>query len=274
MDSILVDQGNGLPGMAFGGVLELITTLFFSALRVGAFLLASPFFGAQSIPLQVRIVTGMVLSIIFFGQIDPTPILQAGLLDLSMVIIIELFLGICLGLFMSILFASVALAGEKIAASGGLGFAAQVDPTSGGQTPVISNILTLFLIVTFLSLDGHLSLIRAISYSYAVFPFGGNFPLKDTSEYGIDAAGEMFQIATIIMLPIVALLLLTNFAIGVITRSAPTLNLFSFGFPMTLIAVFLALYASATPFGYGMQALSEFSLDFVAGFLTGLVNGQ
>ena len=274
MEGLLTDQGNGLPGMAFGGVLELITIVFFSALRVGAFLIASPFFGAQSIPLQVRIMTAMVLSIVFFGQIDPTPILQAGLLDLTKIILIELFAGICMGLFMSILFASVALAGEKIAASGGLGFAAQVDPNSGGQTPVVSNILTLFLVVTFLSLDGHLALIRAISESYVLFPFGGNFPLKSTSEYGIDAAGEMFKIASVIMLPIVALLLLTNFAIGVITRSAPQLNLFSFGFPMTLLVVFLALYASATPLGYAMEALSKFSLDFILGFLTGLSNGQ
>ena len=83
-----------------------------------------------------------------------------------------------------------------------------------------------------------------------------------------------FLIATIIMLPVVALLLLTNFAIGVITRSAPQLNLFSFGFPMTLMVVFVALYLFATPLGYAMQEVSEFSLEFVAGFLTGLANGQ
>jgi len=70
------------------------------------------------------------------------------------------------------------------------------------------------------------------------------------------------------------LLLLTNFAIGVITRSAPQLNLFSFGFPMTLMVVFVALYSSVTPLAYAMQEVSEFSLDFFAGFLTGLTNGQ
>ena len=274
MEALLSEQGNGLPGMALGGLIELMTVVFFSALRVGAFLLASPFFGAQSIPLQVRIVTAMVLSIVFFGQIDPSPILNAGLLDLTKIIFVELFTGLCMGLLLSILFASVALAGEKIAASGGLGFAAQVDPNTGGQTPVISNIMTLFLVVTFLSLDGHLALIRTISQSYVFLPFGGNIPLISTSEYGINAAGQMFHIATVIMLPIVSLLLLTNFAIGVITRSAPTLNLFSFGFPMTLMVVFVALYSFATPLGYAMQEVSEFSLDFVAGFLTGLTNGQ
>ena len=274
MERFLTDQGNALPGMALVDVLELITIVFFSSLRIGAFLLASPFFGAQSIPLQVRIVMAMVLSFVFFGQVDHVLISNAGFFELISVVFIELFAGLCIGLFMSILFASVAIAGEKIASSGGLGFAAQVDPNSGGQTPVISNILTLFLVVTFLSLDGHLALIRAIAQSYILFPFGGNFPLAGASEYGINSAGEMFEIAALIMFPIVALLLLINFAIGVITRSAPQLNLFSFGFPMILIVLFVALFASATPLGYAMYELSEYSLEFIAGFLTGLANGR
>ena len=45
-------------------------------------------------------------------------------------------------------------------------------------------------------------------------------------------------------------------------------------FPMTLMVVFVALYSSATPLGSAMQVVSEFSLDFVAGFLTGISNGQ
>ena len=274
MESFIFQQENGLPGVAFGQVIEFISIFFFSSLRVGAFLLAAPFFGTPSIPLQVRIATAMILSIAYLDQIDPTIVLNAGLFDFIKITFVELFIGICVGLFMSILFSAVALAGEKIAASGGLGFAAQVDPTSGGQTPVISNIMTLFLIVIFLSIDGHLALIQAIHKSYDLVPFGGNIPVKGTSQYGIDAAGHMFHVASIIMLPIVTLLLLTNFSIGVITRSAPQLNLFSFGFPMTLLVVFVALYAYATPLGYAMEELTEFSLNFVSGFLLELENGQ
>ena len=149
MESFIFQQENGLPGVAFGQVIEFISIFFFSSLRVGAFLLAAPFFGTPSIPLQVRIATAMILSIAYLDQIDPTIVLNAGLFDFIKITFVELFIGICVGLFMSILFSAVALAGEKIAASGGLGFAAQVDPTSGGQTPVISNIMTLFLIVIF-----------------------------------------------------------------------------------------------------------------------------
>ena len=98
--------------------------------------------------------------------------------------------------------------------------------------------------------------------------------LQNASKFGVDAAGAMFEIAAVIMLPIVILLLMTNFTVGVVTRSAPQLNLFSFGFPITLLVVFLGLYASATPLGYAMEELVEFSLSFVDQFFESISNGQ
>ena len=58
----------------------------------------------------------------------------------------EIFIGLTVGMVMTICFAAASLAGEKIAATSGLAFASQVDPTGGGQSPVISQILILFLI--------------------------------------------------------------------------------------------------------------------------------
>ena len=84
----------------------------------------------------------------------------------------------------------------------------------------------------------------------------------------------MFEIATVIMLPIVALLLLTNFCDWCYYPLCASIELIFLWFPMTLMVVFVALYSFATPLGYAMQEVSEFSLDFVAGFLTGLANGQ
>ena len=107
-----------------------------------------------------------------------------------------------------------------------------------------------------------------------MFPLEGNFPIQSASEYGTKTASHMFEIASIIMLPVVALLLLTNFAVGVITRSAPQLNLFSFAFPITMMVVFLALYASVTPLGYAMEQLVEFSIDFIDKFFVEMLNGE
>ena len=64
------------------------------------------------------------------------------------------------------------MSGEKIASTAGLSMANMVDPQSGGQTLVISTVLSLFLISIFLSLDGHLFLIKMIIESYNYLPIG------------------------------------------------------------------------------------------------------
>ena len=65
----------------------------------------------------------------------------------------------------------------------------------------------------------------------------------------------------IIMLPIAITMLLINLAIGVITRSAPQLNLFSFGFPISMLAVFVVLYMSIGVISLAMQDLVYSTID-------------
>ena len=90
---------------------------------------------------------------------------------------------------------------------------------------------------------------------------------------GITAAGSMFLAATIIMLPITTVLLMINVAIGIITRSAPQLNLFSFGFPISLLAVFLLLFFSAGAFGASSQSLVDSALTSLQDMIGGLASG-
>jgi len=83
----------------------------------------------------------------------------------------------------------------------------------------------------------------------------------------------MFLAATIIMLPIITVLLMINVTVGIITRSAPQLNLFSFGFPITLIAVFILLFFSAGAFGTSSQSLIDSALMNLQDLIGGLSSG-
>ena len=89
---------------------------------------------------------------------------------------------------------------------------------------------------------------------------------------GMEAAGFMWRTAALIMLPFAVVLLLIQVSIGVITRSAPTLNLFSFAFPITMMAVFFIIFLSVTTLGssfsnligdaiFAMQQMIESMID-------------
>ena len=262
-----------LPGVNLQFVMELLAGLFLASLRIGAFLIASPFFGGSSVPLQVRIIMAVLLGVAVVTTVEvPDWQAFAGLNGLQ-VILTELAIGISSGLILTIWFSAALLAGEKIASSAGLGFAAQIDPDSGGQTPVVSKTFSLFLTVIFLSWNGHLLVLRAVADSYTYLPIGAMPAFPVLIQSGIAAAGSMFFAATIIMLPLTAFLMAINLVIGVITRSAPQLNLFSFGFPISMIGIFVLLYLWVDVLGGAMDDLSHAAAENIQLVLGTMING-
>jgi flagellar biosynthetic protein FliR len=179
----------------------------------------------------------------------------------------EIGIGLSVGLILSILFSAAYVAGEKIASTAGLSMSTMVDPQSGGQTVVLSSVLSLFLISVFLSLDGHLYLIKMILESYVYLPIGLTLNFSEVSQMGINTFGKMLYLAALISLPVVGGLLLIQGAIGVITRSAPSLNLFSFGFPIALISLFIFLYAGVDPISNAFSDITGMSINLIDNLL-------
>lgn len=263
-----------LPGLAIQDVMDQALAFLILSLRIGAFLLAAPFFGSRMIPLPVRIVFAASIAAFLIGRVEVPAIEVLTTVRVLPVIAQELALGLSAGLLLTILFSAVALAGEKVAATAGLSFASQVDPNSGGQMPLVSQIFTLFLTVVFLSINGHLVAFAILIESYSFAPIGAGIDYGALFQISELAGATMFATAAHLMLPIVTVLFLVNITIGVITRSAPTLNLFSFGFPITLIAVFLLLFLSAGPLGYAFQDLVASALEDLGDLLRGAALGQ
>ncbi|MDB3879914.1 flagellar biosynthetic protein FliR [Alphaproteobacteria bacterium] len=262
-----------LPGVNLQFVMELLAGLFLASLRIGAFLIASPFFGGSAVPLQVRIIMAVLLGVAVVTTVEVPDWQAFAGLNGFQVILTELAIGISSGLILTIWFSAALLAGEKIASSAGLGFAAQIDPDSGGQTPVVSKTFSLFLTVIFLSWNGHLLVLRAVADSYTYLPVGAMPAFPVLIQSGIAAAGSMFLAATIIMLPLTAFLMAINLVIGVITRSAPQLNLFSFGFPISMIGIFVLLYLWVDVLGGAMDDLSHAAAENIQLVLGTMING-
>ena len=147
-----MEQFEMFSGLELQSLVVFVLTLFVASLRVGAFLVASPFFGSRMVPLPVRIVFSFALGL---GALQHVKFPNYDVLTSAAIVPIifqEIIIGLSSGMILSICFATVILAGEKIAATSGLAFAMQVDPANGAQSPVISQIFTLFLLVLFFTL--------------------------------------------------------------------------------------------------------------------------
>ena len=263
----IVNELGALPGLELQELFTFIILLLIASLRVGAFLISSPFFGSRMVPIQIRIVFSFCLGFWILGTLQFPD--QNTLLGPKLILIVlqELFIGLTVGLVLNICFAAVTLAGEKIAATSGLAFASQVDPNGGGQSPVISQIFFLFLIVVFFSVNGHLIILGLIYKSFEFYPLGQFTSYGELVSAGLSASDILFKSAAIIVLPIVIVLLFVNIAIGFITKSAPQLNLFSFGFPMTLIGAFIILFYSVDAIAFAFKDLIQSIIDLVMSLL-------
>ena len=253
----------GLPGTSLQSISVYLLLLMLSSLRIGAFLVAAPFFGSRMVPLTVRIVFSIALGLGIMSQVE-FPDLQI-LMGASLIPIVfqEIFVGLACGMVISICFSSVILAGEKIAATSGLAFAAQIDPVSGAQSPVISQIFQLFLLILFFSLNGHLVIFDLIFKSFELVPLGSFYEFESVIEKSIQSSNTLYYNAVIIVLPIVSILFFMNLGIGFITKSAPQLNLFSFGFPLTILGTFFALYFSVDALQFVFSGLIDEAIGYL-----------
>ena len=136
----------------------------------------------------------------------------------------------------------------------GLGFAMAVDPQNGVQVPVLSQLYVILATLLFLALDGHLMLIAAVVESYQLIPAGiAGIPV--TSLSSVVALGTIvFAGGILLALPALTALLLINVAFGIVTRTAPQLNIFAVGFPVTILAGLLIMFIVMPGF---INALSE-----------------
>lgn len=236
------------------------SALMWPFIRISSFLFASPIFGARSITRRVRIVLAMLTAWLFLPNIpDPpavAPFSAAGMLISAQ----QVLLGVAMGFLLQLAFSAVVIAGQNIAMTMGLGFASALDPQNGVQVPVVSQFYMILTTLLFLSMDGHVLLIAAVHESFTLLPIGAPWP-ENLNWQVVLWGSQMFAGGLLIALPALAALLLVNLAFGVMTRSAPQLNIFAVGFPVTLIAGFMLILFSLSSFEPQISALLAAALE-------------
>ena len=225
------------------------------SVRLAALFVAAPVISASAISVPIRVALVMGISIILMNVV---PVPQVDLLGLSGVLIIisEALIGITIGIIFQLAFSAIAIAGEQMALSMGLGFASMVDPQSGTQSPVVTQFLSIMLTLIFLTVGGHHIALQHLAASYKTMPIGTAFDMALPMGV-VRAAALLFSAALIISIPVIMTLFLINLIIGLMTRVAPQMNIFSIGFSITIMAGFTLLLVSIPSIANGMTGLIE-----------------
>ena len=242
-----------------------VNMVFWPFVRISALLMASPLFGARTFPVRQRILLAMLVSILVAPLLPAVPAIQAFSAEGMLITAQQALIGVAMGFILQMVFAAMVVAGQAIATSMGLGFAATIDPQNGVQVPVISQYFLILATLVFLALDGHLVLIETIIESFYLLPIGSTALPENLAMHTVTWIVEVFKGALLIALPAVAAILLVNLAFGVMTRAAPQINIFAVGFPIMISTGFVMIMLSLPIF------LPQFVTLLEAGFLQMLV---
>ncbi|MBX3695274.1 MAG: flagellar biosynthetic protein FliR [Steroidobacteraceae bacterium] len=216
-----------------GQLTALIADYLLPFVRIGACLMVAPVFGAVFVPARIRLVLALAITVIVAPLVSSPAV---DLLSASTVLLIaeQLLIGVTIGFALQVVFDAVGLGGQLLANTSGLSFAFNMDPVRGVSTPVLGQLYTLIVVLTFLALDGHLALVELLARGLQTLPPGAGGLGTDELWTLAIWTGRVISGSLMVALPGMTAMLVANLAFGVMSRAAPTLNLFAVGFPVTL----------------------------------------
>lgn len=231
--------------------------------RVAALVTTAPVLGNIGVPTRVKVLLALGVSLAAAPLAGTLPDVEPWSTEGLGILVQQIVIGAVMGLAMRMVFTMVDVAGELVGLQMGLGFATFFDPLHAAHTPVIAQFLGLLTSLVFLSINGHLMMLSVLGESFRVVPIGAALPGGEAWMTMAQWGGKIFVSGLMLALPVVVALLITNVALGILTRAAPQLNLFAVGFPAIIlvgwVAIALALPLAAPllthAFEEGLQAM-------------------
>lgn len=223
-------------------LMQFIGQYLWPMIRITAFYFAVPVIGARTVPARVRVILSLFTTILLVPMLPAAPTVAFLSIEAMVILVKEIVIGLAMGFVLQVVLHVFVLAGQFIAMKMGLGFAAMNDPSSGVSVTVLSQFYLLLSTLLFLSINGHIVVIQLLVDSFTTLPLAGS-GLTAGSFIGIVGMGSwMFNAALVISLPLFTSMLVVNMSFGVMSRSAPQMNVFAVGFPITLIFGLLLMW--------------------------------
>ena len=234
-----------------------VMSFLLTLLRISVVLFLLPFFGSSTIPNMIKAALSLVLTMALWPQLSfPGDLMPAHPMGLIVMIIGELALGLILGLIVQFLFAAVQFGGQIIGFQMGFAMVNVVDPITGVSNAATGHFLYMCTMLTFIVLNGHLQLIKAMATSFQYIPPGEVMITPALATNIIEYSSIMFTLGVRIAAPIMAALFLVDLSLALISRAAPQMHVLVLGFPVKISVGFIFL-------GFIFTIMSLYTTDFI-----------
>lgn len=211
-------------------------------LRVSSLIISSPIFGRKNLPNTLKIGFCLLIAyVIYSSTADIKAIHYGSIIEFVLLCMKELLFGLVLGYVTTLFFSIVKTAGQVMDMQMGFGMVNVMDVQNNVKIPVTGNLLSIVMLLSFFSVNGHLKLIYIVKATFTNIPVGA---VRLNPLIGLTTL-EVFVLAFVlainVALPMIAAGLLGEVLLGVIVRAIPQMNIFVVGIPLKIILGFMML---------------------------------
>ncbi|MGG5839108.1 flagellar biosynthetic protein FliR [Huaxiibacter chinensis] len=222
-------------GIDIHTLINPLLALVFPFFRILAFIHFCPVLDNRAFSRRIKTVLALTLAVIITPML-PEKVLLNELMSIRTLLLVgeQLMWGMLFGMAMQLVFVALQTAGHILSMNMGLGMAMMNDPVNGSSTTVISQIIYTFCGLLFFIMDGHLLVVTILYKGFIWWPIGQAIN-RPTLWLIVQSLGWIMSSATLIALPTTFVMLIVQGGFGLLNRVSPTLNLFSLGFPISML---------------------------------------
>lgn len=221
-------------GISEAQLAEWLSPILWPFFRVLAVFTAAPIFSSRAFPVRARIALAFFISLAAQASLINQPVIDINSSGAWGAVVQQVGVGLAIGFAVRLVFSVFELAGQVIGFQMGLGFAAFFDPSTSAQSSAMGRFYANMAALLFLAVNAHIVVLMAVIRSFEAFPVDQNFLLALEKMKLYTLGAELFASALWIALPVIGMLMFANLALGIVSRVAPQMNIYSVGFPVTL----------------------------------------
>lgn len=223
-------------------LIDKFIVLLLVFVRMSALFVITPVFGRKELPAYFKIGLAFFCSYIMVPLLGNVQVDYTNLLSFAVIVAKEFLVGIIIGYVSFLVFSALYVAGQFIDIQIGFGMVNVLDPTMNTQIPLTGNFIYILTTMLLLAMNGHHILLSALYKSYSILPINGFQFTEALVDNMTTIFSDVFLIGFKISIPVLAAILLTEVALGILSKTVPQMNVFVVGMPLKIGLGLITLY--------------------------------
>ncbi|MDP6369951.1 MAG: flagellar biosynthetic protein FliR, partial [Planctomycetota bacterium] len=238
--------------------------------RTSALVISAPLLGRGIGVSGYKVALIFFLSFLLFAVTGEPLAAETAPVQYAILVMREIMLGLFFSFLLQAAILAARVAGEIIGYEMGFNMSSVVDPVNGISTPLVAHIYEVFFFLSFLAIDGHHWLLRALGQSFERAPVGSVELSDNLLDVALAQFSQMFAAGLTFAAPVLTLLVLVSLLMGLLTRAVPQLNVLEFGFNLRIVVALVAMLLFAPLFQPAVDGICENLMNGLEAGLAGL----